>query len=244
MHPIADTQKGFPHFTIIICGKRHKTMFYLTTEQGCHRSGNTKPGTVVDHGIYAKAILSPFQDIADVVEDLTHSKCYLFGRATKAVKSVPASVLGAFLYGEDGETFEQESHRLLDADLIEDDLRHWRYRGPVGRLRNIIKFIRASPQRSERFQTLASEADDHTWLIQESSRELQLILSNETRWNSTYLMIERALRKQGHLQTFLIENQMEEDASKRLPAEDVLHPEDWRLLVELKEIRHVINQLI
>ena len=144
----------------------------------------------------------------------------------------------AFLYGEDGETFEQESQRLLDADLIEDDLRHWRHRGPVGRLRNIIKFIRASPQRSERFQTLASEADDQdAWLIhQESSRELQLILSNETRWNSTYLMIERALRKQGHLQTFLIENQMEEDASKRLPAEDVLHPEDWRLLVELKEI--------
>ncbi|OAQ61297.1 transposase [Purpureocillium lilacinum] len=144
----------------------------------------------------------------------------------------------AFLYGEDGKTFEQENQRLLDADLIEDDLRHWRHRGPVGRLRNTIKPIRASPQRSERFQTLASEADDQdAWLIhQESSRELQLILSNETRWNSTYQMIERALRKHGHLQTFLIENQMEEDASKRLPAEDVLHPEDWRLLVELKEI--------
>ncbi|OAQ60812.1 transposase [Purpureocillium lilacinum] len=89
----------------------------------------------------------------------------------------------AFLNGEDGETFEQESQRLLDADLIEDDLRHWRRRGPVGRLRNIIKFIRASPQRSERFQTLANEADDQdAWLIhQESSRELQLILSNEAR---------------------------------------------------------------
>lgn len=30
----------------------------------------------------------------------------------------------AFLYGGDSETFEQESQRLVDADLVDDDLRH------------------------------------------------------------------------------------------------------------------------
>ncbi|KAF2790570.1 putative RNA interference and gene silencing protein [Melanomma pulvis-pyrius CBS 109.77] len=125
MYPPADTKKGLPRITIVICGKRHKTRFYPTTEQDCDRSGNTKPGTVVDRGvtearnwdfflqahaalqgtarpchyyivhdeifrqIYAKGIPPPFQNIADIVEDLTHNMCYLFGRATKAVSLCP-----------------------------------------------------------------------------------------------------------------------------------------------------------
>ncbi|KAF2470803.1 putative RNA interference and gene silencing protein [Lindgomyces ingoldianus] len=125
VYSAADTKRGLPRFTIVICGKRHKTRFYPTTEQGCDRSGNTKPGTVVDRGVtearnwdfflqahaalqgtarpchyyivhdeifrqtYAKAIPPPFQNIADIVEDLTHNMCYLFGRATKAVSLCP-----------------------------------------------------------------------------------------------------------------------------------------------------------
>jgi eukaryotic translation initiation factor 2C len=125
MYPPADTKKGLPRFTIIICGKRHKTRFYPTTEQSCDRSGNTKPGTVVDRGVtearnwdfflqahaalqgtarpchyyivhdeifrqlYAKTVHPPFQNVADIVEDLTHNMCYLFGRATKAVSLCP-----------------------------------------------------------------------------------------------------------------------------------------------------------
>ncbi|TWU71451.1 hypothetical protein ED733_001188 [Metarhizium rileyi] len=125
VYPTVDTKNGLPRFTIIICGKQHKTRFYPTTEQDCDRSGNTKPGTVVDRGvtearnwdfflqahaalqgtarpchyyivhdeifrqIYAKSIPPPFQNIADIVEDLTHNMCYLFGRATKAVSLCP-----------------------------------------------------------------------------------------------------------------------------------------------------------
>lgn len=121
LYPATDTKKGLPRLTVIVCGKRHKTRFYATTEQDCDRSGNTKPGTVVDRGvtearnwdfflqahaalqgtarpchyyivhdeifrqIYAKSIPYPFKNIADIVEDLTHSMCYSFGRATKAV---------------------------------------------------------------------------------------------------------------------------------------------------------------
>ncbi|KAF9732031.1 hypothetical protein PMIN06_000183 [Paraphaeosphaeria minitans] len=125
VYPPPDTKKGLPRITVIICGKRHKTRFYPTTEQDCDRSGNTKPGTVVDRGvtearnwdfflqahaalqgtarpchyyivhdeifrqIYAKQIPPPSQNIADIVEDLTHNMCYLFGRATKAVSLCP-----------------------------------------------------------------------------------------------------------------------------------------------------------
>jgi eukaryotic translation initiation factor 2C len=125
IYPAPDTKKGLPRFTIVICGKRHKTRFYPVTEQDCDRSGNTKPGTIVDRGvtearnwdfflqahaalqgtarpchyyivhdeifrqIYAKSVPLPFRNVADVVEDLTHNMCYLFGRATKAVSLCP-----------------------------------------------------------------------------------------------------------------------------------------------------------
>lgn len=39
--------------------------------------------------IYAKQIPPQFGNIADIVEDLTHNMCYLFGRATKAVSLCP-----------------------------------------------------------------------------------------------------------------------------------------------------------
>lgn len=120
-YPASDTKKGLPRLTIIICGKRHKTRFYPTAEENCDRSGNTKPGTVVDRGVtdarnwdfylqahaalqgtarpchyfvvhdeifsqvYGNSIPLPFQNVADILQDLTHNMCYLFGRATKAV---------------------------------------------------------------------------------------------------------------------------------------------------------------
>ncbi|KAF5576968.1 eukaryotic translation initiation factor 2C 2 [Fusarium pseudocircinatum] len=135
-YPASDTKKGLPRFTIIICGKRHKTRFYPTTEQDCDRSGNTKPGTVVDRGvtearnwdfflqahaalqgtarpchyyivhdeifrqIYAKSIPAPFQSTADIVEDITHNMCYLFGRATKAVSLCPPAYYADLAYHE------------------------------------------------------------------------------------------------------------------------------------------------
>jgi hypothetical protein len=130
VYPAPDTKKGLPRFTVVICGKRHKTRFYPTAEKDCDgkddkSSGNTKPGTVVDRGVtearnwdfflqahaalqgtarpchyyivhdeifrqvYAKQVPAPFTNIADIVEDLTHNMCYLFGRATKAVSLCP-----------------------------------------------------------------------------------------------------------------------------------------------------------
>ena len=36
-----------------------------------------------------RKVTPPFQNTADVLEDLTHNMCYLFGRATKAVSICP-----------------------------------------------------------------------------------------------------------------------------------------------------------
>jgi len=46
-----DTKSGLPRISIIVCGKRHHTRFYPSTEANADRSSNCEPGTVVDRGV-------------------------------------------------------------------------------------------------------------------------------------------------------------------------------------------------
>ncbi|RNJ52544.1 hypothetical protein D7B24_003342 [Verticillium nonalfalfae] len=48
-------------------------------------------------------------------------------------------------------------------------------------------------------------------------------------------MLDRALKKRSDIQSFLQKNLSEPDPHKRIPEDDVLTFEDWRLLVELRE---------
>ena len=57
----------------------------------------------------------------------------------------------------------------------------------IPKLRKLIVKIRASPQRKERFNRQSNLY---------SKTSLNLILDVKTRWNSTYLMLERALKLQ------------------------------------------------
>ncbi|KAM5527243.1 transposase-like protein [Fusarium oxysporum f. sp. phaseoli] len=146
-------------------------------------------------------------------------------------------VARAFLFGKDAESFELESDINSMRGLIEQDLDHWRTKGPIGKLRNIVKFIRSSPQRSEQFKRIAREQDHEGYrLCEESTAGLEVIMNNETRWNSTYMMIDKALRKQTHVGAFLFALQEEQDEARRIPADDMLSSEDWRVLGEVNEI--------
>lgn len=51
IYSASNAKKGLPRFTVIICGKRHKTRFFPTKIRDADRTGNTEPGTVVDRGI-------------------------------------------------------------------------------------------------------------------------------------------------------------------------------------------------
>ncbi|KAI8404300.1 hypothetical protein FOFC_15795 [Fusarium oxysporum] len=143
-------------------------------------------------------------------------------------------VARAFLYGEDFETFEAESQVFNFLGRHEDDLRHWRKKGPVGKLHNVVKFIRSSLQRCELFKRISRENDEaqEYLLAGESTAELEAIMNNDTRWNSTYFMIPRALVKQGDIRAFLVHPEVE----KWLPEADMLKGDDWRLLAEIKHI--------
>ncbi|KAI8416512.1 hypothetical protein FOFC_02822 [Fusarium oxysporum] len=48
----------------------------------------------------------------------------------------------------------------------EDDLRHWRKKGPVGKLHNIVKFIRSSPQSfSKGLQARTTNHKNISWQV-------------------------------------------------------------------------------
>lgn len=146
-------------------------------------------------------------------------------------------VARAFLFGKDAESFELESEINCMRGLAEQDLGHWRAKGPIGKLHNIVKFIRSSPQRSEHFKRIAQEEEYEEYrLCEESTAELEVILNNETRWNSTYMMIERAIRKRTDIRAFIFALEGEQDEAKRIPAADILSNEDWRVLGEVNAI--------
>jgi hypothetical protein len=149
-------------------------------------------------------------------------------------------VAQAFLYGDDAASFELHSEAYDMLERVEEDLEHWRAKGPVGKLHNIVKFIRASPQRTEAFKAHAREQEevDTYKLAKESTAELEVIQNNATRWNSTYMMIKRALVKQSELNSFIQELGLEADASKRVPTADILTSDDWKVL---REVSHILE---
>ena len=84
-----------------------------------------------------------------------------------------------FLYGDNFESFEREAWDNERADDQPDqDNAYWRQRGAIGKLHNIVKFIRASPQRSERFKAIAKEVEaevEDYRLYETSTAELELV---------------------------------------------------------------------
>jgi hypothetical protein len=72
----------------------------------------------------------------------------------------------AFLLGKDTEVFEAIVDQVndstpRDSEVMRNAQTAWRKKGPVGKLHNIIVFIRSSPQRKESFRaTVVGEAKD------------------------------------------------------------------------------------
>ncbi|KEY70678.1 hypothetical protein S7711_10324, partial [Stachybotrys chartarum IBT 7711] len=139
----------------------------------------------------------------------------------------------AFLYGEDFEAFEAESQVFNLLGRHEEDLRHWRKKGPVGKLHNVVKFIRSSPQRCELFKRIARENDEAQGflLAGESTAELEVVMNNDTR-----LLVEvKHVLEPFYLQTMRAQGWGGEGGHGRLwevmtGIEYLLeHLEDWKL---------------
>lgn len=128
--------KKKPKISIVVVGKRHHTRFYPTRlEDTDGKTGNPMPGTVVDRGVTGEKLFDFFllahQGLqgtskpahyvvikddnklgADQLQSLTHSLCYTFARATRAVSICPPAYY-ADLLCERGRSY---LHSVLKGD--------------------------------------------------------------------------------------------------------------------------------
>ena len=90
----------------------------------------------------------------------------------------------------DMDVFEQQLESLAKDER--EQVAQWRRRGPVGKLHNIVVWICRSSQRIEKFEALQGKAIDEG--SQFTEQIYRLVHDNDTRWNSLFAMIERALK--------------------------------------------------
>ncbi|KAK2468861.1 hypothetical protein H9L39_19453 [Fusarium oxysporum f. sp. albedinis] len=136
---------------------------------------------------------------------------------------------------------EGDSSDIFDSHIAEKDqkkerelLCEWRKRGPLGKLHNLVHWIRRSPQRRELFLSRAARSTNQSWPNWEYG--LMVKADNDTRWNSAYLMVHRALRLRDIIDVFCKLSLLDPKEEKRVSAEDVLSCEDWVVLAEIIEI--------
>jgi hypothetical protein len=155
-------------------------------------------------------------------------------------------VAKAFLEGSNKNilrTLEEGSQARLDAEQENELLSQWRKAGPIGKLHYLVHFIRRSPQRRKSFLEVAkgqlSEEEREEFgsiLLDANTAKLQLQADNDTRWNSVYLMIERAMVLKDPLEVFSVRWSREKDPQKRLNKEMLLTASDWAVLTEILAI--------
>lgn len=135
------------------------------------------------------------------------AKAYLFGNK-KGNKDTAAEFVDA-VQSLEVDDFDWESARAL-----------WRDQGPLGKLHNLIKFIRSSSQRKEEFRSIRTG--------DLSTDELMVLLDNQTRWNSQYFSISQALKVKERIIIF-------QSRYLDILKDDILIEDDWTRLQELKD---------
>lgn len=142
-------------------------------------------------------------------------------------------VVRQLLFGEDYEMFEVE---VLVTELQkkeEEELELWRKKGCIGKLHNLVMYVKGSTQRIDAFLELQQKIGSELW---ETSRDLMLVADNRTRWNSTYKMIQRAIKIKFFLDTYIskqIEARVDRYESLK---RDQLTSTDWEELTHLNSL--------
>jgi hypothetical protein len=149
----------------------------------------------------------------------------------------------AFLFGTEYDAFEKDIESAKEKSDLLQELKRWRKRGPVGKLHNIIVYICRSPQRRTKFANIKAITDEEGNFNTEFDH-LSLLTDNATRWNSLYLMIERAIKLKDRIDLFCYHEaeQMHGSSTKkaitpeekeRLLKHDSLSEDDWAALSEV-----------
>ena len=151
-------------------------------------------------------------------------------------------VAKALLFGKDDEVFDSEE-RLNVLDLAQHNL--WRKKGPIGKLHNLVHWIHRSDRLTYLLRSLQQKKDGTT-------KPVDVVTDNMTRWLSHYKMMDRALLLREFLEDVVATERFEYSrgrAKKRdRPAcirdADLLTESDWTVISNFRDIlRHFDNAL-
>jgi hypothetical protein len=118
---------------------------------------------------------------------------------------------------KDLESYEATAN-TTDAEKAEWMKAKWRSFGAIGKLHNIVKYIRISPKRRAGFRTLLQDLEKKSIKVP--------VMDNDTRWGSVATMIEYGLENQDAIDMYCREQSPLKD--------DALDEKDWK---ELQMVR-------
>ncbi|KAL9561355.1 hypothetical protein ACKAV7_014710 [Fusarium commune] len=95
-------------------------------------------------------------------------------------------VARSILFGTDADAFEEDCQANKE---LQDEMRLWRAKGPIGKLHNIVHWVQRSGQRIDKLHKLQSM--ENTALGLEDRSTYDVITDNAARWNSSEAMMER-----------------------------------------------------
>lgn len=222
-------------------GMIHHGLLSMKKIQGAH-SGNNQAALIIDMlteydlfhkiGYFTLDNATSNDSALRIIGEELQSRGVVFHWQEKRLRCfghIINLIVKAFLYGTNSNTLlivEPDSSNLeTSPEELDTRLDHWRQHGPYGRLRNIITYICWTPQRREEFIQLTQQSSPDTTAFLP-------IAANQTRWNSDYHAINRALELRTPIELFVTRN------LRNGLQEDQLDAEDWN---DLKDISSVLE---
>ena len=136
-------------------------------------------------------------------------------------------VVKVFLYGKKSAYLASNTDERRTIEKENRDLDRWRKVGPLGKLRNIIVWIRSSPQRREAFHKVLNT------MVGSSTTARELILGNVTRWTGDHDALKRAICFKDAIDFHIL--RLIHDDSHHSLIDDQLSLEDWVFLEQVLE---------
>lgn len=152
-------------------------------------------------------------------------------RRLRCLGHITNLIAKAMLLGKGGGKAMAELDRNTEKGAFEKVESFWRNRGAIGRLHNIIKWIRASTQRLEAFEGVRCSGAEAVMF-----NDLRLIQDNSTRWNSFYYMLSRAWSLRERITEFCRLHRTEKTIR-----DNTLTPNDWDQIDRLHNALHVFE---
>jgi hypothetical protein len=154
-------------------------------------------------------------------------------------------VARSILFGTDADAFEEDCQADKE---VQDEIKLWRSKGPIGKLHNIVHWVQRFGQRMEKLHKL--QLIENTALNLEDKTTYNVITDNATRWNSSEAMMERGYQLRNALDSMVQAEATEwnqyvtrrtQNGTKPMPkksrkkpaiVDDKMSAEDWSVISE------------